>query len=58
MEVAELVEFIHRSEHLADVEPGVLFLENTRVVQQRSKITTGNVFHGQVNVFRVLEGIE
>lgn len=58
MKIAELVEFIHRSEHLADVEPGMLFLENSRVVEQRSEVTTGNIFHGQINVLRVLEGIQ
>ena len=44
MNVTQLVKFANTHEHLGRVEPGMLLLEYTRVVQQGSEVTTGYVF--------------
>ena len=58
MKVTELVQFVHSHEHLANVEAGVLLLQYTGVVEECAKVTTGDVFHGEVNKLRILEGVE
>ena len=42
MDVAEFVELRDRAEHLGDVELSVFFLEHTRIVEQRSEISSGD----------------
>jgi len=44
MDVTQLVKFADTHEHLGRVEPGVLLLEYTRIVQQGPEVTTGYVF--------------
>ena len=43
-DVAKFVKLIDRHEHLCDVEPSVLFLENTRVVEKGSEVSSWDVF--------------
>ena len=57
MNVAQLVQFIHSGEHLADVEPRMLLLQHSRVVEECSEVASRDVLHGEVHVLRVLEGI-
>lgn len=42
-DVSELVELVDRHEHLGDVEPSVLFLEHTRVVEKSSEVASGDI---------------
>ena len=58
VDVPELVELADGSEHLADVEAGVLLLEHARVVEQGAEVAAGDVFHGEVDEGGVLEGVE
>lgn len=43
-DVPKLVKLIDGHEHLSDVEPGVLLLENTRVVEKGSEVPSWDVF--------------
>ena len=58
MKVTELVQFVHSHEHLANVEAGVLLLQYTGVVEECAKVTTGDVFHCEIDVMWVLECVE
>ena len=58
MNVSKLVQLIHRSEHLADIEAGVLFFQYTGVVEQRTKVSPRDVLHREVDVRGVLECVE
>lgn len=44
--------------HLTNIKSRMLFLENSRIVEERSEVTTGNIFHGKVYVFSVLESVQ
>lgn len=44
VDVPKFVEFVHTDEHLSSIEAGMFFLEHTRVVKQRSEVTTWDVF--------------
>jgi hypothetical protein len=44
VDVAELVQLVETGEHLGGVEPRVLFLEDARVVEQGSEISTRDIF--------------
>lgn len=39
MDVPELVQLRYSAEHLGDVEPRVLLLEDPRVVEERAKVS-------------------
>jgi len=57
MDIAQLMQFIHTSEHLCDVETCVFLLKNARIIQQRPEIASWNIFHGKIDEFRILESI-
>jgi hypothetical protein len=56
--VTQLVEFVDTSKHLGGIEASVLLLEDTRVVEERTEVTSGYVLHGKVHMVLVLEGVE
>lgn len=43
VDVTELVELVHPHEHLRSIEPRVLLLQDSRVVQQRSEVPSRDV---------------
>lgn len=58
MNIAQLVQFIHGAKHFRDIKPGVLFFQNSRVVEEGTEITAGDEIHGEVDIGRILEGVE
>jgi hypothetical protein len=58
MNVAQFVQLVHGCKHFADIELGMSFFENTRVIQSGTEVAARDIFHGQVNIFRILKGIE
>jgi hypothetical protein len=56
--VPELMQLAHSREHFADVEPCMFLLEDTRVVEQCPKVASRHVFHGEVNMRRILKGVQ
>jgi len=58
VDVSEFMKFVDRSKHLADVKPRVFLFQNPRVVEQCPEVTPGYVLHGEVNVLRILEGVQ
>ena len=55
--ITQSMKLIHSSEHFTYVEPCVLFLEYTRVVQKRTEVTTRNVFHSEIYMRGILESV-
>jgi hypothetical protein len=43
-DVAELMQLIDSDEHLGDVESGMLLLEDSRVVEERTEVSSRDVF--------------
>lgn len=58
MDIPYTVKFINCCKHLADVKSSVLLLENARVIEQRSKIASGHVFHGKIHEFGILKRVQ
>jgi hypothetical protein len=58
MDISQFVEFVDPSKHLANVESGMSFFEDARVVQERSKISTRDILHSEVYKLWILEGVE
>jgi hypothetical protein len=58
MNVAQGVQSVDTGEHLCDVKSGMSVVKDASVVEQGSEVTAGHVFHGQVNLFFVLERVE
>jgi hypothetical protein len=44
MDVAKLVQSIHRAEHFGNVEPGVAVREDTSIVEEGSEVSTRDIF--------------
>jgi hypothetical protein len=44
VDVAELVQLVETGEHFGGVESRVLLLEDARVVEQGSEVSTGDIF--------------
>jgi len=58
MDISKFMKFINASEHLADIELGVSFLKDARVVEQRPEITPWNILHGQIYELGILKSVE
>lgn len=58
MDVPQFMQLVDADEHLGDVEPRVLLFQDARVVQEGAEVATGDVFHGEVDELRVLEGVQ
>ena len=74
MNVSQLVQRVNACEHLGNVKARMSIVQNTGVVEQRTKVTSGNIFlavfssqscrcsvvtyHGKINALVVLESIE
>jgi hypothetical protein len=52
------MEFVDGGEHFCDVEAGVFLFEDARVGEEGAEVAAWDVFHGEVDVFCVLEGVE
>lgn len=50
MDVAKLVQGIDATKHFCNVEAGVTVMEYTGIIEQRSKISAGHVFLGEIGV--------
>jgi hypothetical protein len=57
-DVHQPVDFIDGSEHFCDVEAGVFLFGDTGVVEEGTEVGTWDVFHGEADIFCVLEGGE
>lgn len=42
--VAEIVESVNGGKHLSDVEPGMVEVQDSRIIEQSPKITARNIF--------------
>lgn len=51
------MKFVHANEHFTNVESRDILLEHTRVVEKGTEVASRNVFHGEIDVLRVLERI-
>ncbi len=58
MNITKLMQLVHSHEHLRDIKPCIFLLEDPAVVHQGTEITTGDVFHREVDVCGVLECVE
>jgi hypothetical protein len=45
MNVTKLVKLVDSDEHFGNIKPCMLFLENARVVEESTKIASGNILH-------------
>lgn len=52
------MQLVDGGKHLADVESRVLFFQHARIVEQSAEVATGHVFHREVDMLRVLEGVK
>lgn len=58
MNIPETMEFRHGNEHFGDIESRMFLFQYPRVVQERSKVPTRNVFHCQEDIFWVLKSVQ
>ena len=58
MDVPQFMKLVYGCEHFADVESGVFFLEDARVIEESAEVTAGYVFHCEVDMVRVLECVQ
>ena len=56
--VSKFVELVDRSKHLTDVEPCMLLFQDPGIIEQCPEVASRHVLHGEVNVLRILEGIQ
>lgn len=47
--VPQFVQLVDSSKHLCGIQPGVLFFKYARVVEQRTEVSTGDVFLGLIS---------
>ena len=58
MNVTQPVELMDGDDHLCGVEQRILLMHDAGVVQESTEVASRNVFHGEVNIEVVLEGVE
>lgn len=58
MDITELVQLADCSEHLADVEACMFFLENARIVQQCPKVASRHILHRKIDMLGILKRIQ
>ena len=57
MDVAQSVQLGDGHEHLTRIEARVLFRDDPCAVQEGTEVASGDIFHGEIDVLRVLEGV-
>lgn len=58
MDISQLVQLIDPHKHLGNVEPRDFLFEDTGIIEEGSEVASGNIFHREINVLRVLEGVQ
>jgi hypothetical protein len=58
VDVPEFVQLVNSSEHFADIESGMCFLQDAGIVQERPEIPSWDIFHSQVDKLTILESVE
>lgn len=52
------MQLVHANEHLANVKPRDLLLENSRVVEKGAEVATRNVLHREIDMLWILECVQ
>jgi hypothetical protein len=58
MNITQHMQRINATEHLGNIETSMSIMQHTGVIQQCPEITTGNIFHRQIDLGVILEGIK
>ncbi len=58
MDITQFMQLVDSGEHFADVEASVFLLEYARIVEKGAKVASGHVFHGKIDILRVLESVK
>jgi hypothetical protein len=58
MNIPETVQRVHTREHLCNVESSMSVVQHSSIVEQCAEVSSWNIFHRQIDLLIVLEGVE